>query len=143
MPSCLNTSQEPLSTPVPSIATAAIPLHSRILIVDDEPDIRTLLARYLVGQGYECLTAANVNEAFQQVQSIPLDLIITDISMPGKDGIELLREVKRRDDSLPVMMVTGNNDLASVIGALKTGADDYILKPFNFRGAFPRGQQFA
>jgi putative two-component system response regulator len=131
-----NISQEPPSTQILQLATEApatgTPALPRILIVDDEPDIRTLLSRYLVGQGYECLVAGDVDEAFQQVQNNVLDLIITDISMPGKDGIDLLREVKRRDDSLPVMMVTGNNDLASVIGALKTGADDYILKPFNF-----------
>ena len=136
MQTCLNISQEPPSTQMPPCATEApaakTAAHSRILIVDDDPDIRTLLSRYLVGQGYECLVAGDVNEAFQQVDNNRLDLIITDISMPGKDGIDLLREVKRRDNSLPVMMVTGNNDLASVIGALRTGADDYILKPFNF-----------
>ena len=136
MQTCANIFQEPPSTQMPPLPTeapaAGAPALSRILIVDDEPDIRTLLSRYLVGQGYECLVAGDVNEAFQQIQNNPLDLIITDISMPGKDGIDLLREIKSRDDSLPVMMVTGNNDLASVIGALRTGADDYILKPFNF-----------
>jgi putative two-component system response regulator len=131
-----NFPQEPFSTQMPPLAieTPVIETtaHSRILIVDDEPDIRTLLSRYLVGQGYECMVAGDVDEAFQQVENNRLDLIITDISMPGKDGIDLLREVKRHDDSIPVIMVTGNNDLASVIGALRTGADDYILKPFNF-----------
>jgi response regulator RpfG family c-di-GMP phosphodiesterase len=136
MQKCSDFSQGSDEKQMPPIAsetsTEVRPSHPRILIVDDEPDIRKLLARYLAGLGYECLVAGDVNEAFQQVQNNPLDLIITDISMPGKDGIDLLREIKRLDDNLPVMMVTGNNDPSSVIDALRTGADDYILKPFNF-----------
>jgi putative two-component system response regulator len=103
----------------------------RILIVDDEEDICTLLSRYLNNHGYECIAVSDATQAFEHIKSQSLDLVLTDISMPGMDGIRLLHEIKHRDDSIPVVMMTGNDDPHSVIDAMKMGADDYILKPFD------------
>jgi putative two-component system response regulator len=103
----------------------------RILIVDDEADICALLIRYLADYGYECIAVNDAKEAVEQINRQSPDLAITDISMPGMDGIGLLHEIKNRDDSIPVVMMTGNDDPLSVIDALKMGADDYILKPFD------------
>jgi putative two-component system response regulator len=107
--------------------------RSRILIVDDEQDIRVLLTHYLDELGYEGSSTGNSREALNQVQNNQLDLIITDLLMPEMDGIALLREIKHRDDNFPVVMITGNNDPLSIIDAMKTGADDYILKPFTMK----------
>jgi putative two-component system response regulator len=112
---------------------AGMKSRSRILIVDDEQDVCALLIHYIDGLGYECFETGNSKEALTQVQNNQMDLIITDLSMPGMDGIELLREIKRCDDNLPVVMITGNNDPISIIDAMKTGADDYILKPFTLQ----------
>jgi response regulator RpfG family c-di-GMP phosphodiesterase len=123
--------------PIPSSdidnAIVETQLRSRILIVNDEPAICALLTGYLKELGYASTAVGDSREALRQTQNNLLDLIITDISMPGMDGMNLLREIKRRDDSFPVVMITGNNDPLRAIDAMKTGADDYILKPFDLR----------
>jgi putative two-component system response regulator len=106
-------------------------LGSRILVVDDEENMRIFLIHYLKSLGYSCISASNAGEAFEQIQGNLLDLVVTDIDMPGMNGIELLREIKRRDDNLPFVMITGKDDPREIIDAMKTGADDYILKPFD------------
>jgi putative two-component system response regulator len=121
----------PESPPAAHKEIAEMHKRPRVLIVDDEADIRALLIRYLDDCGYECIAAGDAKEAFEQMNSQSLDLAITDISMPGKNGISLLHEIKNLDDSIPVVMMTGNDDPQSVMDALKMGADDYILKPFD------------
>lgn len=103
---------------------------SRILIVDDEEPIREVLSSLLESAGYQCKQAANGNEALKQVESKTFDLMLSDILMPEMNGLELLEQVHRRDPDLPVIMVTAMHDISAAIGAIRSGAYDYLLKPF-------------
>jgi putative two-component system response regulator len=123
----------PIQTATEDNAPTGMHSPSRILIVDDEQDVRTMLIHYLDELGHECSATGDSREALNQVQNNDLDLIITDILMPEMDGIELLREIKHCDNNLPVVMITSSNDPINIIDAMKTGADDYILKPFTLK----------
>jgi two-component system response regulator FixJ len=107
----------------------------RVYVVDDEPMVRTVLLKTLqrtgmtvrgFGSADECLACLNVEKC---------DLLITDVKMPGKDGIELLMEVKRRQPWLPVVVVTGFGDVPMAVRAMRAGATDFIEKPLD-RDAF-------
>lgn len=102
-----------------------------ILIADDEVDIRELLGDYLNGQGYDCLLAADAFEALELLRDHPeVDMLMSDIRMPGKSGLELLQEVKRQDEDRVVVMISAVKDIASAISAMSLGAYDYVAKPF-------------
>ena len=102
----------------------------RILIVDDEEPIREVLASLLEAAGYDCTTATNGQDALERLDGARFDLVLSDILMPVMDGLELLKKVHEREPDLPVVMVTAMNDISAAIGALRTGAYDYLLKPF-------------
>ncbi len=102
-----------------------------ILIVDDESDIRELLKDFLDDEGYRCHTASNAFEAmnlFQQLGNV--SLIMSDIRMPGKSGLELLAEIKAQDEDVVVIMISAVKDIESAITAMSNGAYDYVSKPF-------------
>jgi putative two-component system response regulator len=103
----------------------------RILIVDDETNIRTVLRRALAGGDYELVEAASGDEALRRFASDGADLILSDLMMPGMDGTELLRSVKRIDETVGFIILTGAGTLENAIAALRLQADDYLLKPFN------------
>jgi cyclic di-GMP phosphodiesterase len=103
---------------------------TRILAVDDEEAIRTVLKTILEGEGYLCDTAASANEAISRLKDNQYDVILTDIMMPGMSGIELLELIRKREDEIAVIMLTALNDIDVSIRALKSGAYDYISKPF-------------
>jgi len=106
----------------------------RILIADDEQDIRELLQDYLSSEGYECILAADAYEALEKYnREGPIDLVMSDIRMPGMNGIELLSEIKRLDDEVIVIMISAVKDIESAIAAMSKGAYDYISKPFKLR----------
>lgn len=102
----------------------------KILIVDDEEPIREVLAGLLEATGYQCVTAANGAEGLAQVETSRFDLVLSDILMPVMDGLTLLGHVHQREQDLPVVMVTAMHDISAAIGALRAGAYDYVLKPF-------------
>lgn len=104
---------------------------AKILVVDDEPAITVALAKRLRRDGYECVTAGSGDEALQRLATDDLDLVVTDIRMPGMSGIQLLKEIKRRDADIQVIMMTAYTDIDFAIEALRNRADDYLLKPFN------------
>ena len=103
----------------------------KLLVVDDETTVRELLAEGLDMFGYEPLTAAHAAEAFEIVQRGDVDMVLTDIEMPGEDGMELLARIKRHAEDLDVVMVTGVVDTQTAIRAIRQGACDYLTKPFN------------
>jgi DNA-binding NtrC family response regulator len=103
---------------------------AKILIVDDEEGMRRLLARVLAKEGFETATAGSGAEALQQATAEPFDLVITDILMPGMDGLQLLQELKAFDPSLPIIVITAYGTVESAVQALRAGAYDYITKPF-------------
>jgi two-component system NtrC family sensor kinase len=100
----------------------------RVLVVDDEEQVRNLLAGYL-GESYPCSKAASADEALQLLAAAPYALVIADMMMPGRNGIELLREVTARYPDTMVVMVSGVARTQRVLDAVRLGAYDYILKP--------------
>ncbi len=102
----------------------------KILIVDDEEGMRRLLSRILVKEGYETFAAANGQEALQAVALEEYDLVITDLKMPGMDGLTLLNELKDYDPRLPIIVITAYGTVENAVQALRSGAFDYITKPF-------------
>jgi signal transduction histidine kinase len=104
---------------------------SRILLVDDEPDVREILQLFLTDLGYEVETAADGTEALAAFDRRPVDLLLSDIKMPGVDGIELLCRVKEKDPETEVVLITGHGDMALAIESLKNDAADFITKPID------------
>lgn len=105
-------------------------MNKTILIVDDEEMIRELLSSALLQEGYICHQAANVDDAFLVLDEQRVDLVISDIMMPGRSGVELLRELKKIDPEITVLMITGLSDMNTAMECIHLGADDYITKPF-------------
>ena len=106
----------------------------RVLVVDDDPDSVDLLARWLAMEGYDILTAKSGAEALQAIGAARPDLVLLDLIIPPPDGLSVIRAVKRDRDmsTIPIVVMTVKRDVASKIEALRTGADDFIVKPFHF-----------
>ncbi len=101
------------------------------MIVDDEPDIRELLGDFLEEEGYECILAEDAYDAMEKYKSSGnVDLVMSDIQMPGKTGLELLSDLKEIDDDAMVVMISAVKDIESAISAMSKGAYDYVGKPF-------------
>jgi two-component system KDP operon response regulator KdpE len=103
---------------------------SRILIVDDEPQILRMLRASLVSSGYEVVSAGDGLEGFKAFERTRPDLIITDMSMPAMDGFALTQEI-RRVSQVPIIILSVRNAEPVKVNALDAGADDYVTKPFN------------
>ena len=101
-----------------------------IFVVDDEVNIRELLARILAEAGYDVVTAANGHEALEKLAQNNINLVLLDIRMPELDGFETLKRIREKSE-IPVMMLTGVDDAAAVYDAMGLGADDYVKKPFH------------
>jgi putative nucleotidyltransferase with HDIG domain len=112
-------------------ADNSIPIRETLLIADDEDVIRRVLHLKLSREGYICQEASNAKEAVHVLETIPIALVVLDIKMPGKSGIELLPEIKAGYPDTAVIMATAVNDIDVAVQCLKQGADDYICKPFN------------
>ena len=106
------------------------PRTERILIVDDEDQIRTLLARLLGAHGYECLTAESAAAARRVLKEADVALVLSDVNMPGESGIDFTREVLAQYPDTAVVMVTGMDDRGYADAAIELGAYGYVLKPF-------------
>ncbi|MEX1103978.1 MAG: response regulator transcription factor [Dehalococcoidia bacterium] len=105
---------------------------TRILLVDDEQNIRELAALYLEKEGFVVDFAADGREAIQRFQHVQPNLVLLDVMMPGMDGFEVCRELRRESD-VPVLMLTARSEDVDKIVGLELGADDYMTKPFNPR----------
>jgi len=104
---------------------------TRVLIVDDEPSMRDMLAIALDEEGYELAMAADGEEAAAKLQAEPFDLVISDIRMPGMDGMELLRWARAASPDTEVILITAHASTDSAIEAVRLGAYDYVTKPFD------------
>ena len=100
-----------------------------ILVVDDDDGIRSLVKKYLNENNYLVTTANSAEDAKQKIQIIKFDLIVLDIMMPGKNGLEFIKENKNKLDT-PVILLTAKGEALERIEGLETGADDYLPKPF-------------
>ena len=102
-----------------------------ILIVDDEPNYLVVLTELLREEGYDVFTAQCGEEGLKVVKEIDLDLVITDMRMPGLGGLALLKEIKSHNKDLPVIMMTAFGEEGKVLDALQAGANNFFVKPFN------------
>jgi DNA-binding NtrC family response regulator len=103
----------------------------RILLVDDEANARTAMAELLRDDGYTVETAADGFKALPKLEEFAPDLLLTDLRMPGMDGLELLRRCRERDPSCVVLVMTAHGAVESAVKAMRDGASDYLLKPLN------------
>jgi two-component system, OmpR family, phosphate regulon response regulator OmpR len=102
---------------------------AHILVVDDDDGIRSLVKKYLNENGYLITTADSAEDAAKKIKIIEFDLIILDIMMPGKNGLEFIRENKKRLET-PIILLTAKGEANERIEGLEIGADDYLPKPF-------------
>jgi two-component system, OmpR family, phosphate regulon response regulator OmpR len=103
-----------------------------LLIVDDDRRIRSLLSRYLQGEGYRVTTAETAADARARLAGLNFDLLILDVMMPGESGFDLVKSI-RRGSTVPVLILTARDAAESRITGLELGADDYVVKPFEAR----------
>ena len=103
----------------------------KVLVVEDDRDLRQLFARVLQRSGYETLEAGDGQQALEVLEREYVDVIISDIMMPVMDGYELVRSLREADMKMPVLMITAKDEDADRILGLDIGADDYIVKPFS------------
>jgi two-component system, OmpR family, response regulator MprA len=108
-----------------------------ILVVDDDPKIRSVLGRGLRFEGYDVQIAAGGQEALQLARETQFDLVVLDLTMPRMDGLEVCRRL-RRGMSVPILMLTARDAVADRIVGLDSGADDYLTKPFDFEELLAR-----
>ena len=108
-----------------------------ILAVDDEPRIRSMLHRYLIGEGFKVTDAADGAALRAVLDHEAVDLVLLDLVMPGEDGLSLARHIRQRSE-IPIIMLTAKGDLIDRVVGLEAGADDYIVKPFELREVLAR-----
>ena len=101
-----------------------------ILVVDDSEDMLEVLRRNLKLKGYKTYTVSNVEEAIKVLESTPMDLVITDLKMPGIGGIELIKHVRANYKNIEVLVITGYPSIQGAVDAVKTGAQEYLVKSF-------------
>src|SRR5579871_5754831 len=104
----------------------------RVLVVDDEPSARSGLEKLLRQEGYVVDTADGGTKALEVAAERPPDVAVTDLKMPGMDGVALLSKLREQDPELPVLVVTAFGEVASAVNAMRAGADDYLTKPVDF-----------
>ena len=101
-----------------------------VLVVDDAPNTVELIQRQLEAEGYRVFTAAGVASAISTLESVPIDLVIADLKMPGGNGLDLVRHVRENYRDTEVMMITGYASIDGAVTAVKAGAEEYLAKPF-------------
>lgn len=109
----------------------------RVLAVDDDPNIVELINLYFSKEGYEVHTCGNGLEAVPKFREITPDVVILDLMLPGKDGYDICREI-RRESTVPILMLTARGDILDKVVGLELGADDYIQKPFEMKELLAR-----
>ncbi|MCA1408359.1 response regulator [Ensifer sp. IC3342] len=117
--------------------THAPTLPEHILVVDDDSRIRQMLSRYFEDEGYRVSLAGDGREMRECLDKQSADIILLDLVLPGEDGLTLARDIRARSD-VPIIMLTGRNDVVDRIVGLEVGADDYIAKPFHLREVLAR-----
>src|ERR671915_29301 len=102
----------------------------RVLVVDDEPPVRTALERALRLAGYDVALAEGGEQALREVAGAAPDAIVLDVLMPGVDGLEVCRRIRSAGDTTPILMLTARDAISDRVAGLDAGADDYLVKPF-------------
>lgn len=104
--------------------------QNSILVVEDEREIRELMALHLLRQGYRVVESSSATDAYQEIKKSNFRLVVLDWMLPGMSGIELLEAVKKENKNLSVLMVTAKTEPEDIVMGLEQGADDYLTKPF-------------
>lgn len=110
----------------------------RVIVVDDDPELRALLQRYLTENGFTVRAAADGAHLDRALQRSPADVIVLDLMMPGEDGLAICRRLRASGDDTPILMLTARGDPVDRILGLEMGADDYLAKPFTPRELLAR-----
>ncbi len=119
------------------MSQASTETNNRILVVDDDPDIRAELKEYLTNHGFDVGTAGDGDAMRLQMAESDYDLVIMDLTLPGEDGLALTQYIQRQS-AIPVIMVTGRGETVDRVVGLEMGADDYVTKPFELRELLAR-----
>jgi DNA-binding NtrC family response regulator len=112
-------------------ATTTTPEKGRVLVVDDELDIREGLDTLLTMEGYSVDLAPNGTEGLRKIESRAYDMVLLDLMMPDRSGMDVLRDVRERDRETPIFMITAYGSVEAAVDALKLGANDYFSKPWD------------
>jgi two-component system response regulator MprA len=102
----------------------------RVLVVDDDPPLRRMLARTLAAEGYEVTVAGDGGGALAEAERTAPDVIVLDVAMPGLDGLTVARRLRGKGDFTPILMLTARDAVPDRVAGLEAGADDYLVKPF-------------
>ena len=115
-------------------------VRSKIVVVEDEPDIRDVIAYNLRREGYDVVAATDGEKGLDEIRSHLPDLVLLDLMLPGMDGLDVCRELKSNQETseIPIIMVTAKGDESDVVAGLDLGADDYVAKPFGSRELIAR-----
>jgi len=113
---------------------------ARILIIEDEPDIQTVLRYNLEKDGHQVVVVANGDDGLHEARRSPYDLVLLDLMLPDRDGLEICRQMRSRDATshIPIIMVTAKGEESDVVVGLGLGADDYVTKPFRVKELMAR-----
>jgi two-component system, OmpR family, response regulator MprA len=104
--------------------------RDRVLVVDDDPPLRRMLARTLTAEGYEVTVAADGGGALAEAERTAPDVIVLDVAMPGLDGLTVARRLRGKGLPTPILMLTARDEVPDRVAGLEAGADDYLVKPF-------------
>jgi len=110
----------------------------KILVVEDDKDLNKTVCSFLNHSGYEAIGCLNVNDAYDVLTDNIIDLIISDIMMPGIDGFEFATNVRELNEEIPILFMTAKDDIASKQRGFRIGVDDYMVKPIDFDELFLR-----
>jgi two-component system response regulator MprA len=121
-----------------AVSLAPSPGGGRLLVVDDDPDVRDSLERALRHAGYSVTTAVHGGDALDSVARSPVDLIVLDVLMPMVDGFDACRRLRERGDATPILVLTARDGIDDRVTGLEVGADDYLVKPFALRELMAR-----
>lgn len=102
----------------------------KILLAEDDVDLGNVLSQFLILKDYEVSLAVNGNEALEKYKSEAPDICVLDVMMPGPDGFEVARKIRKSNAEMPIVFLTAKNQKKDILAGLKLGADDYITKPF-------------
>jgi DNA-binding response OmpR family regulator len=105
---------------------------ARILVVEDERKVLRSLERGLLAEGYDVVAAATGEEGFQQATTHPFDCVVLDLLLPGRDGLQVLGDLRQQGNKVPVLILTARDAVEDRVIGLDAGADDYLVKPFAF-----------
>lgn len=104
---------------------------SRVLIAEDDPAVATMLSEWLTANGFMTAVVGDGRDALDRADSDDFDVVVLDIGLPGRDGMEVLHELRARGRMLPILILTAYDSLEETVAGLEAGADDYISKPFD------------